>query len=346
MTTLDSSAMRAAARLKAQEFARRRVLLILGPTAGGKSGLAMELARRFNGELISADSMQIYRGMDIGTAKPTAAERNEIAHHLIDLVEASDDGFTVARWLELADETITAIRARGRVPIVVGGTNLYNRAFVEGLDSAPVTDPAFRATLDEVCSEELHARLAVIDPASAARLHVNDRRRVIRALEIAAISGKTASEQRTKWNDGGLTARRADLFTVILDWPVEVINRRINARARAMFESGFVEEVSALLRNNGVDDTGDVPLMGMQARGAVGYSEVAHALTRHGITLPAHARTDALEATKIRSRQLAKQQRTWLKRFRSLTPSIALECNDESTIASLADACEAALARA
>lgn len=333
-------------RTAALHAAQQRVLLILGPTAGGKSGLAMELARRFDGELISADSMQIYRGMDIGTAKPTAAERGEIAHHLIDLVDANDDGFTVARWLKLADDAITSIRARGRVPIVVGGTNLYNRAFVEGLDSAPVTDPAFRAALDEVSSEELHARLAVSDPQSAARLHVNDRRRVTRALEIAAISGKSASEQRTKWNDAGLTARRDDLFTVILEWEVDAINRRINARARAMFETGFIEEVSALLRNRAVDDATDVPAMGMQARGAVGYSEVAHALTRYGNVLPTHARTDALEATKIRSRQLAKQQRTWLKRFRTLTPSIALACDDESTHASLADACEAALAHA
>ena len=120
------------------ESARQRVIVILGPTAGGKSDLAMELARRLGGELVSADSMQVYRGMDIGTAKPTRAEQAEIRHHGIDLVDASAEGFTVARWLKVADAAIDEIRGRGKVPIVVGGTNLYIRAFLEGLDEAPV----------------------------------------------------------------------------------------------------------------------------------------------------------------------------------------------------------------
>ena len=229
------------------ESARQRVIVILGPTAGGKSDLAMELARRLGGELVSADSMQVYRGMDIGTAKPTKAERAEIRHHGIDLVDASEEGFTVARWLKLADAAIDEIRGRGKVPIVVGGTNLYIRAFLEGLDEAPAADAAFRSALEAVPSEELHARLAAQDPTAAARLHPNDRRRITRALEIAHATGETASERRTAWNEAGVTPRRDDLFTVILDWPVELINRRINARVKRMFDAGFVEEVAQLL---------------------------------------------------------------------------------------------------
>ncbi len=176
-----------------QPAAPPRVIVILGPTAGGKSDLAMELARRRGGELVSADSMQVYRGMDIGTAKPTAEERAEIPHHAIDLVDASEEGFTVARWLAVDDAAVEDILARGRTPIVVGGTNLYIRAFLEGLDEAPAADAAFRAALDAVPSDELHARLAAQDPMAAARLHPNDRRRVTRALES---TGDRAREGR------------------------------------------------------------------------------------------------------------------------------------------------------
>ena len=143
--------------------ASARTIVLLGPTAGGKSDLALELARRLGGELVSADSMQVYRGMDIGTAKPTAAERAEIPHHAIDLVDATDNGFTVASWLAEADRAIDSIRARGRVPIIVGGTNLYIRAFLEGLDEAPAADAEYRASLELSTSEALHAQLTALD---------------------------------------------------------------------------------------------------------------------------------------------------------------------------------------
>lgn len=315
----------------------QRVIVILGPTAGGKSDLALELARRLDGELVSADSMQVYRGMDIGTAKPSRAEQDEIRHHGIDLVDATEEGFTVARWLKLADAAIEDIRARGKVPIVVGGTNLYIRAFLEGLDEAPAADPAFRAALEAVPSEELHARLATQDPAAAARLHPNDRRRITRALEIAHMTGETASDRRTAWNDAGVEPRRGDLFTVILDWPVELINRRINARVKRMFDGGFVEEVAQLVRAGGLC---------AQARAACGYEELIAAIGDG--TRPPRTKDldDAAEQTKIRSRRLAKQQRTWLKRFRALRPGIAIECGDATTVAQLADACASALERA
>lgn len=316
--------------------ARRRVVVILGPTAGGKSDLAMELARRLDGEIVSADSMQVYRGMDIGTAKPTSAERAEIPHHGIDVVEARDEGFTVARWLRLADAAVDDIRRRGRAPIVVGGTNLYIRAFLEGLDEAPAADEGFRAALEDVPSLELHARLAAADPAAAARLHPNDRRRIVRALEIAHHTGATATSRRTAWGDAGISPRRADLFPVILDWPVEAINRRINARVRRMFDLGFVHEVSALAAAQGLC---------AQAQAACGYAEIL-AIVGDGTRKPRERELlDAAEATKIRSRRLAKQQRTWLKRFRALEPSIAIECDDSTSAAAMADRCVLALAR-
>ncbi len=303
-----------------------RVIVILGPTAGGKSDLAMGLARSLGGELVSADSMQVYRGMSIGTAKPTAAERAEVPHHAIDLVEATDEGFTVAQWLAIADAAVADILARGKTPILVGGTNLYIRAFLEGLDEAPAADPLFRAELERIESAELHARLAASDPIAAARLHPNDRRRITRALEIAHTTGDTASNRRTTWDDTGVTPRRDDLFTVILDWPVEAINRRINARVRRMFEEGFVEEVASLLQRG--------PLCA-QARAACGYEELVRAIG-DGTRAP-HPRDleEAAESTKIRSRRLAKQQRTWLKRFRALKPSLTIECTGEISVDAL-----------
>lgn len=313
-----------------------RVIVILGPTAGGKSDLAMELARRLGGEIVSADSMQVYRGMDIGTAKPTDAERAEITHHGLDLVDATEEGFTVARWLRVADDAVADIRARGRIPIVVGGTNLYIRAFLEGLDEAPAADAAFRAELEAVPSAELHATLAAQDPTAAARLHPNDRRRIVRALEIARSTGETATERRTAWSDAGIQPRRGDLFTVILDWPVELINRRINARVRRMFEAGFVEEVGRLVSEGGLC---------AQARAACGYEELIAAVGDGSRAPRQSTLDDAAEQTKIRSRRLAKQQRTWLKRFRALEPGIAIACDDATTATGLADACVAALAR-
>jgi tRNA dimethylallyltransferase len=323
----------------AKAEAARRVIVVLGPTAGGKSDLAMELSRRFGGEIVSADSMQVYRGMDIGTAKPTAAERAEVPHHCLDLVDASEEGFTVARWLDCADDAVADIQRRGRVPIVVGGTNLYIRAFLEGLDEAPAADPAFRAELEAVPSAELHARLAASDPAAAARLHPNDRRRVTRALEIAHATGDRASDRRTAWDEAGIAPRRSDLFTVILDWPVEPINRRINARVRRMFESGFDDEVARL-----ADELSACGGLCAQARAACGYEELL-AIVGDGKRRPRERELDdAAEATKIRSRRLAKQQRTWLKRFRSLEPSVAIECGEATTATSLADRCGLALA--
>src|SRR5689334_24813052 len=157
------------------------LLVILGPTASGKSDLAMEVARRSGGEILSVDSMQIYRGMDIGTAKPSAAERAEVRHHLIDVVEPTET-FTVARFVELADAVIADTRARGVPLIVTGGTPLYYKSLFEGLFDGPPADDALRSRLSAEPLESLHARLLSVDPAT--RIHQHDRKRVIRALEV------------------------------------------------------------------------------------------------------------------------------------------------------------------
>lgn len=281
------------------------MLVLAGPTAGGKTALSIALAERLpgGGECISADSMQVYRGMDIGTAKPTVPERRGIPHHGLDLVDPSEDGFTVDRWRSHADAAIDAVRARGRWPIVVGGTNLYVQALLFGLFAGPEADPALRRTLEAESLEALRARLLAIDPDAAGRIHPGDRRRTVRALEVHAATGRPISHLQREWT----SAPRADAIVVGLDWPAEAINPRINARVRRMFESGLVDEVRRLRSRPGG--------LGRQARSALGYRQVLAALDG-SISMD-----DAIESTKIETRRFAKQQRTWLRRFRVLPRS-------------------------
>jgi len=174
------------------------LLVVMGPTASGKTSLALELAERLDGggELIGADSMQVYRGMSIGTAKPTESERARAPHHLLDVADPHRGSFTVHDWLALARTAIEEIRARGARPIVVGGTNLYVRALLEGLIEGPAPDPDLRARLERRALDELRGELERVDPEAAARIHRNDRRRTIRALEVFHSSGRTLSEQQ------------------------------------------------------------------------------------------------------------------------------------------------------
>lgn len=277
------------------------LVVLVGPTAGGKTALAIALAGRLpgSGRCLSADSMQVYRGLDLGTAKPTAAERAAAPHELIDLVEPDQTGFTVDTWLALAEERIAACRAAGAWPIVVGGTNLYVQALLEGFAEELPADPTIRAGLEAEPPERLRARLEAVDPAAAARIHPNDRRRTVRALEVHALAGVPISTLQGQWHRGQV---RADARVVGLDWPVEAINRRINARVRAMMASGLLEEVRDLLAAD---------RLGPRAREALGYRQLADHLEGR-ITLE-----DAVEEIKIRTRRYAKQQRTWLRRFRA-----------------------------
>jgi len=301
--------------------------VILGPTAGGKSELAVRLAEMVAaldgkpGQIIGADSMQVYRHMDAGTAKPTPEQRQRVVHHLIDIVEPTER-FTVADWLARADATVERLQSEGVRPIVVGGTNLYVRAFLEGLFEGPPADPAFRATLEVVPVEELHTRLRACDPAAAQRIAPTDRRRMIRALEVYHLTGRPISQWQEQWHDeptNGASGYRHNPILIGLHWPAEAINPRINLRVKAMFHPEKVDpELAAAVCIGGESLPQEVQrleaagLLGPQAREALGYKQVLAALAG-GCTME-----EAFEQTKIQTRRFARQQRTWLRRFRDV----------------------------
>lgn len=282
----------------------QRVIAILGCTASGKGSLARRIAREIGGEIVSVDSMKVYRGMDIGTAKPTAAERAETPHHLLDVADPWES-FSAARFVELADAAVAGIHARGRPAIAVGGTVLYFKAFYEGMFEGPSADAAIRAEIREratqLGSAAVHAELAAIDPVAAARIHPNDLRRIERAIEVFRLTGRPISALQQQWKDGAL--RRPDWrWSLIgLEYPREMASRRINQRVRRMVAEGLVEEVERLWR----DPRG----LSEQAAQAVGYAELIDCFKgRWGVD-------HAIEQVKIHSRHLAKHQRTWLKRL-------------------------------
>ncbi len=223
----------------------RRFPVIMGPTASGKSALALELAGRLGGEIISLDSMQIYRGLDCGTAKPSTEERKRIPHHLIDILEPAErsDLFTIA---ELAEKAVSEIRSRGKLPIAAGGTGLYVRAFVYGLDNVPA-DPELRRRLDsEFDSDSGFEKLKVImeekSPADY-ELWKAHRRKLIRAYEVFLLTGGSMAERLRAWKEHG---PRADAVQFVLEWPREELRKRIEERCRTMLENGWIEETERL----------------------------------------------------------------------------------------------------
>ncbi|MEC9372278.1 MAG: tRNA (adenosine(37)-N6)-dimethylallyltransferase MiaA [Planctomycetota bacterium] len=277
--------------------------VIIGPTASGKSGLALELARRLStqgraGEIVSADSMQIYRGLDIGSAKAKPREQRAAPHHLIDICEPTES-FSVDAWLRAAERCIAEIRSRGGLPIVVGGTHLYIKALLEGLFEGPAADPAIRSALQAMDPRTLRNELERVDPAAAARIHPNDSRRTIRALEVFRQTGRPISELQQQW-DAGRT--RSDALLVTLEWDTAALAKRINARVKGMVQRGLVEEVRGLL---------EAGRLGSQAGEGIGYKQIAEAMEA-GETME-----DAIERVKIESRRLAKNQRTWIRRLRA-----------------------------
>ena len=275
-----------------------KILVIVGPTASGKSALAMEVARRLGGEILSVDSMQVYRGMDVGTAKPSAAERAEVPHHLIDVVEP-DQAFTVARFVEMADAVIADAKRRGVALVATGGTPLYYKALFQGLFEGPGADAGVRERLSAMANDELHRRLSAVDAAAAARIHVNDHKRLVRALEVYELTGRPISAFQTAWDAGGMLRHPA--VWVGLSWEKEALNRRINARVRDMVAGGWVEEVRRLL--------GEYGALSKTAGEATGYAEmIGH--VRGNIALD-----EAVERVKIATRQLARRQMKWLRRF-------------------------------
>jgi tRNA dimethylallyltransferase len=281
-----------------------KVLAVLGPTASGKSALALELARRLRGELVSCDSQQVYVGMDIGTAKPTREERREIPHHLLDVIRP-DEAFHAARWAALARVAIHDIAARGRVPIVVGGTGLYFRALTTGFFEAPPGDQAIRARHREEAAatgvEALHDRLALVDKIAASTIARRDLVRISRALEVHEQTGVPISTLRRE------AAPVADLapHALVLDPPLPELRARIEARARAMFAAGFEDEVRAL-RAAGYGPT-------LRPLQALGYREVGAHLDG------ASTRDEALAATIAATVAYARRQRTWFRKEAAAT---------------------------
>jgi len=397
--------------------AEPRPVVIVGPTAGGKSALAVALAARLAAagqprpEVVSADSMQVYRHLDAGTAKPTPGQRAAVRHHLVDVVEPTER-FTVADWLARAETAIGAMRGRGTRPIVVGGTNLYVKALLEGLFEGPPVDPdvrarlerlwdergeaevrarlaradpqavvggtnldvkalleglfdgpeadaSFRKSLEKVSDTFLHERLAAVDAAAAARIAVADRRRAIRALEVYHLTGRPLSEQQKEW-EAEPRAYRYDPVLVGLRWPVAAINGRINLRVKAMFYPEKVEAaVAAAVLSGGpggeslpdevrrLDAAGLLPA-GSQAAEALGYKQVLAWLHRDEPNARYADRQirsleDAFERTKVLTRRFAKQQRTWLKRYRGVR---WLEAEGADAEALAEQAAEAVLAAA
>jgi len=278
----------------------RPCLHIAGPTAVGKSAVALDIALRCGGEILTADSMQVYRGLDIGTAKP-AAERAIVPHHLLDLV-GLDEGFDVQRWVEAAQEAVAGVRARGRLPIFCGGTGLYFRAWIEGLDALPAADPELRRELEARPLAELLAELQAGDPATWARIDRHNPRRVVRAVEIlrgsgpraaGGMDGGVACEQKTGRGPG-----RGEPLFVLRRSPAE-LRRRMDARVDVMFAEGLVEETRRLLEAG----LGRNPV----AMQAIGYRQVVEHL-RGDRDL---ASTVAL--IKTRTWQFGRRQMTWFR---------------------------------
>jgi tRNA dimethylallyltransferase len=295
-----------------------RPILVLGPTAGGKSELAARLASRLDGEVISADSMQIYKRMDAGTAKPPGELRRQGRHHLIDLLEPTER-FTVADWLERAEPLIQQLQQLGRVPVVVGGTNLYINALLEGMFQGPRADPEFRKSLEPIPAEQLHERLKPIDPEAADRISPADRKRLVRALEVHHLTGRPISDWQRQWQQQRQARYRYNPYLLGLHWPAEALNPRINYRVKAMFHPEKVEPGAAEAAcPNGESLPEETTRLeregwlGPQARQALGYKQVLRHL--HG----EWSRAEAFEQTRIQTRRFAKQQRTWLKRFRGV----------------------------
>ena len=279
------------------------MILILGVTGSGKGRLAHELAQRLDGEIISIDSMKVYRRMDIGTAKPPKQARQSVRYHLIDVVEPSES-FSVAEFLGQASAAIKDVRSRAKKVIAVGGTALYIKALLYGLFDGPGSDEPLRTQLRARAETEglaqLHRELTDVDSAAAERISPNDAKRIIRALEVYALTGKPITSFQKQWAE-----------KPVHDWTIVGLRRdkaeeskRINARVKRMIEAGLVDEVKGLLAE-------EKPLS-KQARCAIGYAEIIEYL--EGRT----SLEDAIELIKKNTRRLAKGQRTWFKTFGSV----------------------------
>jgi tRNA dimethylallyltransferase len=288
-------------------------VLLAGPTAVGKSEIALALAGPIGGEIISVDSMQVYRGLDIGTAKPSPADRARVPHHLIDVVDVTEP-FDAAKFAQLARKAVAEIQSRGRVPILCSGTGLYFKAFLEGLGAAPPADAVLRAKLEATPLPELLRELAERDPSTYERIDRQNPRRVVRAVEVIRVTGKPFSAQRAEWNRGGTSSTASPnlrnnveivppAFIGFSRSPADLC-QRIEARVDEMFQRGLVEETRRLLERGLAQNK--------TAMQAIGYRQVVEHLRGE------RSLAQTIELVKIRTRQFAKRQMTWFRRQLSL----------------------------
>jgi tRNA dimethylallyltransferase len=293
-------------------------LYLTGPTASGKTRVGVLLAQRLNAEIIALDSMTLYRGMDIATAKPTLAERRGIAHHLIDVIDPWDSA-SVATYRAWALEAATDIELRNRRVLFVGGTPLYLKALLRGLFEGPGADPTLRAELERQAEErgnaELHAQLARVDPVTAARLFPHDRRRVIRALEVFELTGQPLSHHQQQHDQPAPDTVRV----FALDPPRAYLHERINRRVLQFFDDGLVDEVRRLLS--------DPRSIGSIAVQGIGYAETRELLAGR----MSHSQT--VERIQSRTRQFAKRQCTWFRNLREVQPFPIAPDEDPQSIA-------------
>lgn len=293
---------------------------LTGPTAAGKSAVSLVLAEKLNAEILSLDSMAVYRGMDIGTAKPSTRERSLVPHYLIDLIDPTET-FSVSTYINTAAACVRDILDRKKTPLFVGGTPLYLKTLLRGIFEGPPADWTFRnqieAELQTIESPALHQRLERVDPLSAAKLHPNDTRRIIRALEVYRATGTPISHLQTEFEEG-LPADRCRVFT--LHWPRPQLHNRIETRVDAMYEAGLIEETRTLLS--------EFTELSHTAAQAVGYQEtIAH--IRGELLFD-----EAVEAVKARTRQFARRQETW---FRGLSECQCVAANEFDSAEALAD---------
>lgn len=283
-------------------------IIITGPTGSGKSELAIRIATELSGEIISVDSMQVYKGMDVGTGKVTKVDQAKVPHHMIDVCPAKDE-FDVAKFISKASESYSDIRARGKTAIFCGGTGLYLKAFFQGIGTAPPKDKALRKELECLSLRELQSRLKAIAPHAFGSVDVNNPRRLVRAIEITTLSGQSPTELKSPWNDN------------LSNWPksVFIINPdledhlpRMERRVDKMIDQGLVDETSTLLE--------DGILNNPSASQAIGYRQIISYLQGQV------ALEEAIESIKIKTRQYAKRQRTWFRN--QMPPSIELSVSN------------------
>lgn len=270
-------------------------IFIAGPTAVGKSEIALALAERIGGEIISVDSMQVYRGLDVGTAKPDAATQRKIRHHLIDVCDITEP-FDAAKFVQLAKQAVAEIQSRKKAPVFCGGTGLYFKAYLDGLGNAPPANPKLRGELEVMPMEELLQELRERDLAAYDAIDKKNPRRVIRALEVIRTTGKSFSSQRADW-----PAQSAGQGTLYLfNRSADDLRARIDVRVDEMFRCGLVEETRELLKHGLADNK--------TAMQAIGYRQVVEHLRGERPLL------ETIELVKIRTRQFAKRQLTWFRR--------------------------------